>query len=61
MPQKNSQELRQRAAHCRLISLEGNDWHLKVALLQLADEFDLEAAGIEAKFKGAAQRRDESV
>jgi hypothetical protein len=31
----------------RFISLEGDDWHLKIALLQLADEFDLEASEIE--------------
>jgi hypothetical protein len=45
----NPQELRQRAGDYRLLSAEGDDWHLKVALLQLADEFDLEASEIEGR------------
>jgi hypothetical protein len=42
-------ELRQRAMNFRSISLNGEDLHLKAALLQLAAEFDQEAAKIEAR------------
>ncbi len=54
MVQKSSQELRDRAAYFRLRSLEGDDAHLKAALLQHADEFDLEATEIAAECKSAA-------
>jgi hypothetical protein len=40
----------------RSMSLDGDDLHLKVALLQLADEFEREAAEIEAGSKCVAQR-----
>jgi len=50
----NPYELRQRAMNFRSISLDGDDLHLKVALLQLAEDFDQEAAEIEARSSGAA-------
>jgi hypothetical protein len=61
MVRTNPHELRQRANEFRLISLDGDDWHLKVALLQLADEFDLEAAEIEARSKIAASASQKSA
>jgi hypothetical protein len=42
-------ELRCRADHYREIALDGDDMHLKVALRQLADEYDREAAAIETR------------
>jgi hypothetical protein len=50
----NPQELRQRAIYFRSISLDGEDLRLKAALLQLAEEFDREAAEIEARSSGVA-------
>jgi hypothetical protein len=55
MVRTSPHELPQRAIEFRLISLDGDDLHLKVALLQLAEEFDLEAAEIEAGSKAVAQ------
>jgi hypothetical protein len=43
------QELYARADYFRTISLDGDDLHLKVALLQLAEDFDLEAAQVEGR------------
>ena len=40
----NSDELRQRAAHFRLLAMDGEDLHLVAALHELAEEFDAEAA-----------------
>jgi hypothetical protein len=42
-------KLRDRANNCRILSLDGDDIHLKVALLQLAEEFEQEAVQIEAE------------
>jgi hypothetical protein len=39
-------ELRQRAAHFRLIALEGEDLRFVAALHQLAEEFDAAAAEV---------------
>jgi hypothetical protein len=50
----NPQELRQRAGYFRSISLDGEDLRLKVALTQLADDFDREAAEIEARSSDVA-------
>ena len=44
----SSEELRQRAAHFRLIALDGEDLHFVAALHQLAEEFDAEAAAVSA-------------
>ena len=41
--------LRKKADMLRNMSLTGDDMHLKVALLKLADEFDQEAAEIEVQ------------
>jgi hypothetical protein len=38
-----SDELRQKAAHFRLIAMDGEDMHLVAALRQLAEEYDAEA------------------
>jgi hypothetical protein len=42
----NPDELRQMAAHFRLIALDGDDMHLVAALRQLAEEFDAEATAV---------------
>ena len=42
----NPDELRQRAAHFRLIAMDGEDMHFVAALHQLAEEFDAEAEEI---------------
>lgn len=41
--------LRDRAMTLRNMSFSGDDMQLRVALLELAEEFDLEATEIEAK------------
>jgi hypothetical protein len=41
--------LRDRAMALRNMSFSGDDMQLRVALLELAEEFDLEATEIEAK------------
>jgi hypothetical protein len=46
MSTEDAQKLHARADYFRAISLDGNDVHLKVALLQLAEDFDLEAANL---------------
>jgi hypothetical protein len=42
------QKLRDRAAECRSFSLDGDDVHLKAALILLATDFEHEARRIEA-------------
>ena len=42
----HSDKLRERAAHFRLIALEGTDIHLVELLRQLAADFDAEATAI---------------
>jgi hypothetical protein len=41
--------LRQRTRSLRGMTLDGDDLHLRAALLELADDFDLEAATIEGQ------------
>jgi hypothetical protein len=41
-------KLRESAYHYRSMAVDGDDMHLKAALLQLADDFDQEAADLEA-------------
>jgi hypothetical protein len=45
----NPDELRQRAAHFRLLAMDGEDLHLVAALHELAGEFDAEAANVAAR------------
>jgi hypothetical protein len=47
-------ELRRKAEHQRYLAAFGEDEHLKAALLELAEEFDQEAARIEARSKDGA-------
>jgi hypothetical protein len=49
MSLENSHELRARADYLRAISLDGDDMHLKVALRQLAEDFDLEAEQVDGE------------
>lgn len=42
----NPDELRQRAAHFRLLAIDTEDIHLAVVLRELAEEFDAEATAI---------------
>ena len=48
MASVNPEKLRESASHYRSMAVEGDDMHLKVALLRLADDFDQEAADLEA-------------
>jgi hypothetical protein len=41
--------LHARADYLLAISLDGDDMHLKVAVLQLAEDFDLDAAQVEGR------------
>jgi hypothetical protein len=49
MSTADAQKLHTRAEYFRSISLDGDDMHLRIALLQLAEDFDLEAAQVEGK------------
>ena len=42
-------ELRQKATNLRSMSLNGDDLYLKIVLMQLADDFEREAAEHEAR------------
>jgi hypothetical protein len=48
MAMMDPHELRQRADFFRSLALSGHDMHLKFSLLEVADEFDSEAAASEA-------------
>ena len=51
------QILRDRAEQCRSLALDGDDMHLKAALILLAEEFEREATEIEAKQTAAGAQR----
>lgn len=49
MATKNARQLRDRAQYYREMSTKGDDAHLRSALRELAEEFEREAAELEAK------------
>jgi hypothetical protein len=61
MSTEDAQKLHARADYFRAISLDGNDVHLKVALLQLAEDFDLEAAQVEGRQAHLCEGYDDMV
>jgi hypothetical protein len=56
MEEKNALELRDTGRHYRELSDFGNDPTLNAALLELADDFEQEAAKLDGQSEGMTQR-----